>query len=219
MLIADFQDLIRNLPVRQQCGRTNRTTWQPFENLYPWLHQLNNEIFNNSTIVALSRQEVFNVQSNVRQLILKTILWGYLRGMRGNHFTNILAHIDILEQCLTDLSQIGNLNHDDFNKAVANFKQVPGLGLSTFSKLLYFLEISINNNPCLILDFRIVDTLGRNDGNTFDELAQLQNIRRHNAISYYVDYITICNEVANNLQTHTENIEQFIYIFGGSIKK
>ena len=85
-----------------------------------------------------------------------------------------------------------------------------------YSKMFYFLDITICGFPSLILDFKIIDTLGRNN---LDEFATIHNIRRHNAVGYYLDYLRISDTLAQELATNGENIEQFIYTFGGNIKE
>jgi hypothetical protein len=216
MNIGDFQILIKNLPVRKQSGRTSREIWRPFEESYPWLETLNNNIFQGLSIVTLSREDVFNSAGNIREFIIKTILWGYLRGMRGNYFNDILNNIELIESYLFQLSQKKNLSNLEFNDAVKFFAEIRGLGLSTYSKLLYFLKIKICDYPALILDFRIIVIFERQ---TFNEFSQFRSIRRHNARVYYIDYLRVSYQLAQNLDTYSENIEQFIYIFGDSIKE
>jgi hypothetical protein len=82
--------------------------------------------------------------------------------------------------------------------------------------MFYLLDITICGFPSLILDFKIIDTLGRNN---LEEFATINNIRRHNAVGYYLDYLRISDTLAQELATNDENIEQFIYTFGGNIKE
>ena len=57
--------------------------------------------------------------------------------MRGNHFISILTKIDLLEKTLTNLKNKTSPSLVDFNELREIFKNVPGLGLSTYSKILY----------------------------------------------------------------------------------
>ena len=82
--------------------------------------------------------------------------------------------------------------------------------------MFYFLDITICGFPSLILDFKIIDTLGRNN---LDEFATIHNIRRYNAVGYYLDYLRISDTLAQEATTNGENTEQFIYPFGGNIKE
>ncbi len=97
MDIDNYRILISNLPVRQQCFTTKRTTWVKAEKEIDWLKDLNNKLFDNKDTLNISRQDIFNTKKSIRELILKTIYWGYTSGMRGNHFVNILKNISTIE--------------------------------------------------------------------------------------------------------------------------
>jgi len=96
--------------------------------------------------LTISRQDIFET-NEIREKIIKTIYWGYTAGMRGNHFVNILKHIDTIENTLLSLRQKSNPTTADFYSLTETFKNVSGLGLSTYSKLLYFFKITFNDNP------------------------------------------------------------------------
>ena len=148
MNIDSYKLLISNLAVRQQCFTTKRTTWKKAENQIEWLKKLNEKLFGDNQTLTISRQDIFET-TELRELIIKTIYWGYTGGMRGNHFINILKHIDLVENSFKKLKHIAKPTTDDFNQLMASFKSVAGLGLSTYSKLLYFLQLTFNGNPCL----------------------------------------------------------------------
>lgn len=150
MNIENYKILISNLPVRQQCFTTKRTTWNKAENEIEWLKSLNNKLFGDKKTLTISRQDIFETKEPI-EIFIKTIYWGYTAGMRGNHFINILKHIDSIEKALLTLRQQSNPTTTDFNSLKEIFKNVAGLGLSTYSKLLYFFQISFNDNPCLIV--------------------------------------------------------------------
>lgn len=209
-----YKILISNLPVRQQSFTTKRTTWLKAENEISWLKQLNDSLFSDQQTLTISRQDIFETV-NLRETIIKTIYWGYTGGMRGNHFVNILKHIDLIENIFKNLKQTDNPKTEDFNKLTATFKGVTGLGLSTYSKLLYFLQLTFNDNPCLILDQRIIDVFA---GKTYSEFQQLNGIRYDNAEKKYLDFLRLTNQVSIKLETEGENIEQFLFIFGNNLK-
>jgi hypothetical protein len=214
MNITEYKSLISNLPVRQQSFTTKRTTWEKAENQIEWLRKLNDNLFNDKKILAISRQDIFET-TNLRELIIKTIYWGYTGGMRGNHFINILKHIDLLEDTFSKLKQNKNPTSSDFNKLSQTFKNISGLGLSTYSKLLYFLQITFNENPCLILDQRLIDVFA---SETYLEFNSLIRIRYDNAEKKYLDFLQLTNQTSKNLGTSGENIEQFLFIFGNNLK-
>jgi len=208
-----YKQLISNLPVRQQCFTTKRTTWEKVENQIEWLKQLNDDLFGDNKTLTINRQDIFDT-TNLRVLIIKTIYWGYTRGMRGNHFLNILKNIDLIENTINELKKEPNPNTNDFNKLKITFENVKGLGLSTYSKLLYFSDLTFNDNPCLILDQRLIDVF---KNKTYSEYHSLYGIRYGNAENKYLDYLRLTNTISKDLKTNGENIEQFL--FGNNIKE
>lgn len=210
-----YKILITNLPVRQQSFTTKRTTWEKAESQIEWLTALNNNLFSDNKTLTLSRQDIFDT-TNLRELIIKTIYWGYTRGMRGNHFVNILKHIDLLEDTFAKLKQKAKLTSDDFDQLTQIFKNIAGLGHSTYSKLLYFLQLSFNENPCLILDQRLIDIFA---SKTYSEFKLLNTISYGTkAEKMYLEFLRLTNEVSKSLGTEGENIEQFLFIFGNNLK-
>jgi len=215
MDIANYKILIANLPVRQQSFTTKRTTWQNAEMEIDWLKNLNNELFDDKDTLNIGRQDIFNTKVSLRELILKTIYWGYTSGMRGNHFVNILTKIQTLETALEGLKSKENLTSSDFNDLSKELEKIPGLGLSTYSKLLYFLEIKFNNDPCLILDQRLIYVFA---SKTYDDFSSLTGMTYNNAAKMYLDYLKKVNQISTELGTSGENIEQFLFMFGNNLK-
>lgn len=214
MNIHNFKLLISNLPVGQQCFTTKRTTWTKAENEIQWLKNLNDKLFGDNETLTISRQDIFET-NKPRHVIIKTIYWGYTAGMRGNHFINILKHIDTIENVLWTLREKPNPTTEDFNELTLTFRNVAGLGLSTYSKLLYFFKISFNHNPCLILDQRLIDVFARK---TYSNFQQLDKIRYDNAEKKYLDFLQLIKQLANDLDTQGENIELFLFTFGNNLK-
>lgn len=214
MNIDNYKILISNLPVRQQCFTTKRTTWKKAENQIEWLKRLNDKLFSDRQILTISRQDIFEAK-HTREVIIKTIYWGYPRGMRGNHFVNTLKQIDLIEGTFLNLRQTVQLTTQDFIELTKIFKKVSGLGLSTYSKLLHFFNLKINENPCQILDQRLIDVLA---SKTYVEFQELSNIRYDNADKKYLDYLQLVKLTANKLETKGENIEQFLFTYGNNLK-
>lgn len=214
MNIDRYRILISNLPVRQQSFATKRATWLTAENEISWLKQLNDNLFGDQPTLTISRQDIFETE-NLREQIIKTIYWGYTAGMRGNHFVNILKHIELIENTLKNLKKISKPTTDDFNKLSLTFKDVSGLGLSTYSKLIYFLQLTFNDNPCLILDQRLIDVFS---SKTYSDFNQISGIHYHNSEKKYLDFLLLTNEISKRLETEGENIEQFLFIFGNNLK-
>jgi len=214
MNIESYKILISNLPVKQQCFTTKRTTWNKAENEFDWLKNLNNKLFGDQKTLTISRQDIFETK-DPRKKIIKTIYWGYTAGMRGNHFINILKHIDTIENSLLRLIQNINPTTSDFAELTANFKNVAGLGLSTYSKLLYFFKIKFNDNFCLILDRRLIDVFANK---TYSDFQEISKIRYDNAEKKYLDFLYLIKQLASKIGTEGENIEQFLFISGNNLE-
>jgi hypothetical protein len=205
--VDQYRNLIALIPVREQSLTTKRSTWNRAEQEVEWLKILNNEIFNGNDKYTISRQDIF--ETNVpRQVIIKAIYWGYPRGMRGNHFVNILEKIDLIENTLVGLKQIDNLTSEHFNQLVKTFQGIRGLGLSTYSKLLYFFNLKFNDNPCLILDQRLINVFANRKYSDFEELS---SIRYANADRKYLIFLQLLKQLAIKLETKGENIELFLF--------
>jgi len=176
---------------------------------------MNDKLFENKETVSICRQDIFNTK-DVRERIIKTIYWGYPRGMRGNHFVNILINIEIIEKAIKEFSIQKYQNSQDFEEVIQAFKAVPGLGLSTYSKLLYFFKVRLNDNQCLILDQRVIDVLSSKFYSNFKALSR---ISYSNAESKYFEYVEMLGDLSKQLNIEGENIEQFLFIFGNGLKK
>src|ERR1700757_991312 len=103
MNIDNHKVLIANLPVRQQSFTTKQTTWLNAEAEVDWLSDFNHRLFGGKESLTISRQDIFNSNDSIRELIVMTIYWGYPRGMRGNNFVNILRNIEMLELTLANI--------------------------------------------------------------------------------------------------------------------
>lgn len=158
MSIKYYKNLISTLPVRQQSFTTKRATWRKEEEQFYWFKTLNQHMFQDNKTLTISRQDIFNT-SDFRKVLIKTIYWGYPGGMRGNNVGNILKSIQSIEETYNELIQTKNPKEESFKKFTKKIKgdSITGLGLSTYTKLLHFSSITFDNNPCLILDQRLIN--------------------------------------------------------------
>lgn len=214
MNIENYKILISNLPVRQQCFTTKRTTWTRSEKEIAWLKNINDKLFGYNENLTISRQDIFDT-IDPKEAIVKTIYWGYSSGMRGNHFINIVKQIYTIENVLLTLKDKTNPSTPDFNFLTLTFRNIVGIGISTYSKLLYFFKISINENPCLILDQRLIDVFS---SKIYSNFSQLEKIRYSNAEKKYLEFLQLTSQLADNLGTNEENIELFLFTFRKNLK-
>jgi hypothetical protein len=215
MTIETYKTLIQSLPVGQQSFRTKRSNWKATEDAIEWLPELNNRLFQGKSELEQSRQDILSEACPIRELIIKTIYWGYPQGMRGHHFKNILDAIQPLEVALEDIKKTENPGKKEFESLSDCYLKVTGLGMSTFSKILYFMDVRFNGNPSLILDQRLIDVF---KSLNFSEFNGLRSIRYDNTNRHYLDYLDTMNDLATKLETEGENLEQFLFIFGKNLK-
>lgn len=210
-----FRNLIANMPVNEQAFTSKRETWEKYTSDFPDLVDLINKVFGQNTTVEISRYDLFHLAENkkIREFIFSTILWGYPAGMRGLHFQSILRRLNDIEKKITSCLEEDNIhNWKEHYKTVAT---IDGLGLSTYTKLLYFLKTRIESLPALILDLRLIDVFRKG---IFREFTELKNIRYDNAPDRYPQYLKAMNTAAINYGLNHENIEMFLFEFGANLK-
>lgn len=205
MKLSNYDKLICSLPVREQCFTTKRSTWKN-KNLPVSLFT--------SDELTVSRQDVFNSQTK-EELLINTVFWGYPRGMRGSNLNSILTDQNNLMQAIDDI-RYQNITKDKLLEVMANLHNIKGLSLSTYSKLLYFLEVKVDNCDCVILDQRIINVFSKKRVENFEELS---SIKYGTANKFYARYIELIDYEAGRLQTRSENIELFLFAFAGNLKE
>jgi hypothetical protein len=208
MKLSNYRTLISHLPVKEQSFTTKRSTWFKAENDYFWLKELNKTFFDEYGQLTLNRLDVFNSKT-IEESIIKTIYWGYPRGIRGNHFRNILNSFDVLVRHCSILKDSETITSAEYFELINDFKKIEGLGLSTYTKILYFLNIKIDHNPCLILDQRIITMIQQNQYPSFNNLS----INTYNKEKKYPEYLALMNHLSQELKTKPENLEQFLFLF------
>jgi len=215
IIINQFQNLIQALPTRRQCFSIRRDNFQNIENQFPWVMTMNNLLFMNQDVIQISRNDLFFHNNIDKEKILKIIYWGYPRGMRGNHLINILNNIDQIVEEINRLYHITNLNANDYILFHQWSAGIAGLGSSTYTKLLYFCNISFNSIHSMILDERIITNF---NNNVFFEFTNLSPITRNQFHNFYIEYLETLHDLALVMNTNEENIEQFLFIFGTNLK-
>lgn len=218
MTFENFTDLIQSLPVRNQSFTTKRTykKWLYAENNFPWFKSLNDTIFEAGNILTLSRNDLFEI-NDPKEKIIKIVYWGYPKGMQGGHenLKGILQEIDNIIKILSELKGLPSISIKNLTNVQKDFEDIDGLGMSTYSKLLYFFQINVDNLPCLIVDQRILRAIRSNLFSDFKAISRLKGKKEKN----YFTYLKCINDIAKKLNTKGENIEQFLFLFGNNLKE
>lgn len=218
MRITDFSECIKNLPVRRQSFTTSRDyeKWRYVENILPWYKDLNDQIFENKISIYISRQELISNLNIGAENLLKIFYWGYPQGFQGKRNNlELIRSLSVIGEKINELKQRNNLSTNDFFDFHDWTRDIIGLGISTYSKFLYFNGIKFNDKPSIILDSRLMNVF---KNNVFEEYFSLNNIRPHNAHKYFIKYIELTNQLSIDMNTSEENIEQFLFIFGNNLK-
>lgn len=206
--INNYIHIIQSLPVAQQAFTIKASNWQ--KNLLIIHFQ---EIFKGSESICLSRNDVHNT-NNIELFILKTILWGYPKGMRGKNFENIYKNLKALSEIL-NVPNRTFLKKDNLSELQCKLHKIDGLGLSTYSKLLYFRDFIFDGVPALILDERLIRVF---KNKVFKEFEPLSQISQYNSVKMYGAYLQIMSELSEQYKVSGEQIEQFLFIFGNHLK-
>lgn len=203
--IKQYKNLISEIPVLNQSTIIKRKIWEKF--LHTTLRNFEHAIFENNDEIELSRDDIIS-EPNIKKKIIMTLMWGYPTGGRGNNIKNILGEIDKLSTLLSPI------NNQDLSKSYSNllfkkFASIHGLGISTWSKFLFFFNVSIDSNKCQIYDLKIVDSLNKKQ---FTELSE-NNAKWKQDIKHYYKYIELLNYLARTMNVRPEKVEIFLFYY------
>jgi len=217
MRLADFTDLISNMPVSNQAFASKRSTWTTYMKGEDTSSVALRAVFDSHDVsygnIFLSRGDLSDLalKPNLAEFVMATIIWGYPRGMRGHNFRNVASHLDALCQILSD----ARFPISDWISHYKNVRAIRGIGLSTYSKLLHFLSANVEGHKALILDQRIIEVLQQN---LFEELGCLRRFTSAKASRLYPKYLECMDDAGSRLSLPSEKIEFFLFEFGLHLK-
>ena len=202
------------MPVQFQAFTSKRTTWASHLKRDDDAGNALRSIFGDYDEVTLSRGDLKNLakRPNLSEFVIATIIWGYPRGMRGNHFRNLTCELATLTRLLVDAKSQPIIN---WYRHYNNIRPISGIGLSTYTKFLNFLSCQVNGYPALILDDRIIRVANQE---IFEDLNQFQKLKYENAACSYPEYLKCIYHVATELGVSSEHVEFFLFEFGLNLK-
>lgn len=201
--IINYAKLIKELPINEQSARIKKLVWERI--VYKEKEEIEKLIFSNNTETELSRKQIKN-EKDIKKKLIMILMWGYPTGGRGNNIQNVLSKLEKLVNIFSEYKN-KNLVQEDFLKLVSLFKGIEGLGISTWTKFLYFFEISIESKQCEIFDLKIVESLNKKQ---FVELGTKNWIQDTNN---YLEYINLLDEVSNKINVKPDQVELFLFYF------
>lgn len=208
-----FKELIKSMPVDFHAFTSKKSTWHKYLLKDDDLSIILSEIFMGNDFVEISRKDLFDLAKagNYKKFIISTILWGYPAGMRGNHFQNIADDIVALSSLLKQATE----GISDWSAHYSEVKKIRGLGLSTYTKFLYFIEAKVNSFPCVIFDKRIIDTINKK---SIDGFYSLKQVKSYNSDAKYPEYLKCIDVAAKKYEAKHGQVEMFVFQFGLNIK-
>lgn len=208
-----FEKLIKCMPMDYQSFTSKKSTWEKFLSKNNKTSVILFSLFKKNDEVEISRKDLFKLANSgdYETLVIAVILWGYPAGMRGNHFKNITDKLDIVVSLLKEASN-GITDWDSHYNAT---KSIQGLGLSTYTKFLYFINAKVNSFPCVILDKRIIDSINKSFLSGF---YTLKGINTGNAEKRYPDFLQLIDDFSKKYSASHGQVEMFIFEFGLNMK-
>lgn len=201
--ISNYYKLIKELPINEQSTRIKKNVWERIK--YKDKDKIEESIFLDFSEIELSRFCV-KKETDIRKKIVMVLMWGYPTGGRGNNIQNVLVNLDELVNIFTNYNK-KNLNLKDFENLISSFSRISGLGISTWTKFLYFFEISVENIKCEIFDLKIVESLNKK------QFVELKDKHWIQDFSNYMEYINLIDEISNKINVQPDQVELFLFYF------
>ena len=230
MTLTKYPTLIATLPTGDHSLTIEAARWHALAakaGNSPALASHLNSIFAGQPHVAISRDDLLHHPKNspldFERFIIATLMWGYPSGGRGNNICNVLSNLSHVAASFHSISTTGVI--PDWGLYLQQLPPLPGLGLSTHTKLLYFMGTSVQNYPALIIDARIKEVIWSGNCREFTGFLrgyspQTDYLRffRDMDTRLYVEYLSTCDLWARNLSATNDQIEFFLFTFGRILK-
>ena len=201
------------MPVAAHAFTCQRKNWAAYFDRRWSFGKALSELFGSAPEITLSRSDVRNLarERALDVFVVATLLWGYPSGMRGTHVVDIRNSFRDLKNVL----QAALTQEITWTEQCARVAGVHGVGLSTYTKFLTFLGAQIDGHVAMILDSKIVRLVERE---AFSEMAPIREITYENGLVRYPEYLGWIHSTARELDVPTENLELFLFEFGGNLK-
>lgn len=221
--LIDYKALIAKLPVKEHATEIQPDAYDAWKKIcgkYRFAGLLP-EVRNGRQSLWISRGHIqtmpHETERDLKQFVLCVLLWGYgsPSGMRGLNAEKCLENMKGLTDFIKK-ERVDEKSIDDWWTHWTKFRKdggIAGIGLSTYTKLLYFLQAKVNSHPAVILDARIKKVI--KSGN----IRELSDLKGKAALErFYPDYLDIISTCREDLDCTVDQIEMFLFMFGNSLE-
>ncbi|OFX50532.1 MAG: hypothetical protein A2066_09320 [Bacteroidetes bacterium GWB2_41_8] len=219
MKITDFKDLVRHMPYLEQAFKIKKEIWFPEdeEKRFKFQNDKIKEIFGDEDSIMISRGDLLKDAGELKLFVIKVIMWGYPTKGRGKNIENILNPKNfnrLIEQLQIHIER-KNINLEEIEELL----RIPGLGLSTLSKILYFKKLKIESKLAMILDQRVINSINTETRFEDPNIEQFCDLKYENGLNYYLQYLAFLKELATQMNAQPDQVEMFLFVFGTTLKK
>jgi len=170
-------------------------------------------ILNCKGALRINRGQLLKHQKYNEEFIVKVLMWGFPTGGRGNNIKQVLKSKSIKK--LSEYLISENLEEEWESIVLNKNEKVPGLGISSLSKLLYFSRKRIQDYRCVILDKNVADVINHSK---FDEFGNFRVNLYSNRKEEYVRYLEKMDDISKKLELSSpDKLEMFLYCFGNNV--
>jgi hypothetical protein len=225
MRFADFSSLIALMPTAYHSTTVERSNWKDVLDRSDGAGYALRSVFSDFATtpeqVRISRSDLHRLakEPQLERFVMAVMLWGYEKpsDLRGTNLADFLADPAYLSALCQLLISVRGQSIADWDAHFKNVVPIRGIGLSTHTKFLNFLLTKVHGYPALILDSRIIRVVQR-DQAVFPELLRLKGLTESNKDRMYPLYLRCIHEISDGLRVPAENMEFFLYNFGGTLK-
>jgi len=226
MELTKFKKLIQEMPVACQAFVPSERAeiWKDVPSLPGPAGQALSQLFKAYPTKTLSRSDLFKLgkSGQLDQFVIATLVWGYPTGGRGDNIKILLKNFNVLKSLINQVRN-GKApthwdSHLDWFKAYKDKNKLEKIGISTYTKFLYFMGTKINKRGALILDLQVAKVIA---SGKFDELASLSKLKPYpgNMEKNYARYLEEMWKVSRKINIDAGNLEMFLFTFGSVLKE
>lgn len=169
------------------------------------------EVFGEKNDILITRDEL-KKNFDTEMKVLKVFMWGYPKGgFPAAHLKNMVS-----SECISKVAELmdeykdKNLTKEEFLTLQEKLESIEHLGISSYTKLLYFFGIKVEDDLCLIYDKNVIAYLNSKKINEF-------NTRKWSRTEGYLDYINLVNKLGKQYEIPPDKIEMYLFEEGKKI--